>query len=108
VPEDAEHGALRAVCSKAGLARDAGAAAAVDLADDAPARQRAILRNAHELVAQDAAEAHVAANQLKIGFADAGSEHADEDITLPLERVRVVVVKGHSVRAEHQRTHPDD
>jgi len=42
--------------------------------------ERARFRNTHELVAEHATEAHVAFNQLQVGFADAGLEHPHDDL----------------------------
>jgi hypothetical protein len=80
-PDDADDGAAGAVPGTAGEARRTRPAAAVDLANDTAARVDASLRDADELVAEDAGEAAmVPANQLEVGLADAGAEDADEDV----------------------------
>jgi hypothetical protein len=78
-------------------ARFARPTAAVDLADDAPALERSGLGDADELVAQYPGESHVAADQLKVGLADAGAQHANEHFTLPWGRRGVVVPAGERV-----------
>ena len=73
VVQDAEDGAVGAVAGPACAARLARVAAAVDLADDPAAGQRAGLRHADELVAEHALKSHVAAHELQVGLADAGA-----------------------------------
>ena len=73
VIQDAEHRAVRAVRVQAPAAGLARPARAVDLADDAAAGQRPGFGDADELMAEHAAEAHVALDQLEVGLADAGA-----------------------------------
>ena len=68
----------------------AGPAAAVDLADDAASLPRTGLGHADELVSQDSAEPHVAANQLQVGFADAGARDANEDFAVTRRGNRII------------------
>ncbi len=80
VIEDAEHGAVGAMRLQAGLAGGAGLARAIDLAHDATPLERTRFGNADELVAEDAAEPHVALDQLQVGLADARLEDAHQHL----------------------------
>src|SRR5204862_7454498 len=77
---DAEHRASLAVAAPARETRAARAAHGVDLTDDAAADEgrRALLHDADELVAQDPGERIVPVDELDIGLADTGAEHAHE------------------------------
>jgi hypothetical protein len=55
----------------------------VDLADDTASRKRTGLCNADELVTQDAAETHIALDQLQVGFTDACAQHSHQHFTRP-------------------------
>src|SRR5512138_2053391 len=101
VVQDSKDRAVRAVRRRPGLARRAGPTAAVDLADHASTLQRSRFGDADELVPEHAAEAHVAANELQVRFADAGSQHADENLA-------VSRIGGREVRALRQLAVTDD
>jgi hypothetical protein len=88
----------------AGLARPA---TAVDLADDAPARIRTGFGDADELVSEDAAEAHVALDELQVRFADAGASDANEHFAVGGVGRRVRCPKTDIV-IEHNRAHRCD
>ena len=83
VVQDAEDRAMGAVAGLACAARVALVAAAVDLADDAAAGQRARLGHADELVAEHALKSHVAAHELEVRLADARGEDLDEHLAAP-------------------------
>jgi hypothetical protein len=69
----------------------ANAAGAVDLADDAltEPRLRAVLHDAHELVARDAFERHISRRQLDVGVANAGVPDLDYDFVAFRRGLRV-------------------
>src|SRR5581483_6632179 len=98
-------GAVRTVRPPARAARRASAAAAVDLADHAPALVEALLGDADELVAQHAAESHVAADQLQVGVADACPKHAHADLPVAWRRRRSIRLEGQGSLFEDNRTH---
>ena len=79
---DADGRAVRAVSRAAGQARLTSPATAIDLSDDATSGVGPVLGHADELVSEHAAEAHVASDQLQIGFADAGAEHPYHDLAV--------------------------
>src|SRR4030095_11964192 len=66
VTNDADRRSRRAVGWPAGAAGGAVPAAAVDLADDALARERPVLRDADELMAEGPAGGPVSAPQLEV------------------------------------------
>src|SRR5687767_123409 len=76
---------VRAVRIQALAARLTRPAGAVDLADDAPARERPGFGDADELVAEHAAKAHIAFYELEIGFTDARTTDAHQHF--PLARI---------------------
>src|SRR5688572_2280230 len=76
--EDAEDGTVGAVGRQAAAAGLTAPAGAIDLADDPLTGIRAGFRDPDELVAEHAAEAHVALNQLEVGLADAGTSYPDQ------------------------------
>ena len=105
VIQDPEDGSVRAVRWSAGVARRTRPAAAVDLSDDALAFERARLRDADELVAEHAAESHVAANELKIGLADASAEHTNQHLAVTRRRRLIVAPLGKRVAFEDEGAH---
>ena len=105
VIEDAEHGAIRAVRVQAGAAGVARPARAVDLADHPAAGQGAGFGDADELVAEHAAESHVALDQLKVGFADAGARHAHQHLAVTRVGGWSGILNRHMI-VEHDGAHP--
>src|SRR5258706_1471072 len=105
VIEDAEDGPVRTVRRSSRFARRTGPAAAVDLADDAPAFQRSRLGDADELVAKDTGKSHVPANELHVRVAHTRAKHADEDFSVARSRIGIVVTSGETVRPEDNRAH---
>src|SRR5262245_27443260 len=83
--QDANDRAVRAMRVQALAAGLTCPARAVDLADHSAAGEGTRFCNADELVAQHAAESHVALNELEIGLADARAAHTHEHF--PLTRV---------------------
>jgi hypothetical protein len=81
---------MRTVVGTARPARGAGPAAAVDLSNDALPFVHAAHRDADEFMSEDAVEVLIAAYQLQVGFADAGSKHTDEHVTRRLRRFGVI------------------
>ena len=78
--EDAEHRALRAVAREASPTGRTDLAADVDLADHPPPGERARLGDPDELVAGDAAKAHVPAREREVGGANSGAQNAHGDL----------------------------
>src|SRR5581483_1015119 len=98
-------GAVRTVRAPAGAAGRASAAAAVDLADHAPPLVEAFLGDPDELVAQHAAESHVAADQLQVGVADACPKHAHADLPVATRGCRSVRLEDQGSSFEDNGTH---
>ncbi len=99
---DAEHRPRFAVGRPRVEARLAGAADGVDLADDAapdPGRVRRLDDLADELVADDARERVVAADELDVGPADARERDADERLAVCLRHGRHRVSTADDLRA---------
>ena len=91
----------------AGLAGGASPTGAVDVADDPLADQvgvGGIFDDAHELVAQDAGEAHVAPDELEVGGADPGQANPDPSFALAIRR-RVVEGEAGTRGAEDDCAH---
>src|SRR6185503_7661008 len=113
--DDAEHGAPLTMPRVAALAALARAAPGVDLADHARAARQisaaGILHDAHELVADRAAKARVAARDLEIGVADPRGAHAHERFAVRARlgdfgerETGVVDAKGaHGILLMHER-----
>src|SRR5438876_11406484 len=79
-------------------------ATAVDLAHDAAAGKRSRLGNADELVAEHAAKCHVSANQLQVGFADAGAQDPHQHVAVVRYWIRVA--RAHAERRiQHDGSH---
>ena len=79
VVEDPEDRAIWTMRRKTAPARLALPAGAVDLAHHPLSCQRTRLSDADELMAQDATEAHVALDQLQVGFTHPGAGDAHHD-----------------------------
>jgi hypothetical protein len=101
---DAERGPVRAMSGKSLSAGRTCSAAAVDLAHDTAAGKRSRLGDADELVAEHAAKCHVSANQLQIGFADAGAQHAHNHLAVLRYRVRMRRAQVKRL-VQHDRSH---
>ena len=81
VIQDSQYCSIRAVCGKAPAAGRTRPAGAVDLAYDAAAGKRARLGHSNEFVPKNAAEAHVALDQLEVRLADSRTDDPDQDFT---------------------------
>ena len=105
VVENPDHGSMRTVARpprEAGLARPA---TAIDLADDAAANVGSVLRDPHELVAENAGKSHVTADQLQVGFADARAEYSDQGFSRSRRRHRPVRAERCAVAIQNYRSH---
>src|SRR6185295_11831865 len=64
-----------------------------------------IFGHADELVAQHSVESHVAADQLKIGLADASPEHADHRLAISGRWQCTLLLHRDSVARQYDRAH---
>src|SRR5262245_2741538 len=102
---DANRRAVRTVSWPARPAGLALPAAAIDFADHTASGVRTLRRNADKLMAQHAAEAHVAVDQLQIGLADSCHEHPDSRFAVLRRRFRMIRGEGDLVASEDEGAH---
>jgi hypothetical protein len=105
VIQDADDRAIRAVGVQAFAAGLTCPACAVDLAHHPAAGEGTRFRDADELVAEHAAESHVAFNELKIGLTDTRATDAHEHFSLTRVGGWSGFLNRHTI-IEHQRAHP--
>jgi hypothetical protein len=105
VIENSEHRPGGTVAGQAIPAIFALTAAGVNFTDNAPTPEWSGFCNSHEFVAQDAAKSHVAANELQVGFADAGQQDTNDAFPRLGVGCSVIGLKIDSICAENHGTH---
>ena len=72
-------------------------ACAINLADDPTACKRTAFGDADEFVTEDSAKSHIAPDQLKIRFTNAGAQNLNRNFASFRVRLGVIRSDGHSV-----------
>jgi hypothetical protein len=107
VIQDAENAARRTMFGQASSAVVARPATGVDFTYDAPTTERSAFGNADEFVPEDAAKSHITADELQVGLADPGTQHAHGNLPRRRHGSRMVGPESDAVSTQYDRSHFD-